>query len=80
MPRATSSCGPGTPTTAGSPATSAGPSDYVFGVAASKDGNRVAAGGADGVLFLWNGQNAQVIRKIEPPAPTTPATTAAAAP
>ena len=45
-----------------------GPSDYVFGVAASNDGNRVAAGGADSVLFVWNGQNGQVIRKIEPPA------------
>ena len=36
------------------------------------DGSRVAAGGADGVLFVWNGQNGQVIRKIEPPAPAAP--------
>ena len=33
-----------------------GPGDYVFGVAVSKDGKLVAAGGADGVLFLWNGE------------------------
>ena len=45
-----------------------GPSDYVFGVAVSSDGNRVAAGGADSVLFVWNAQNGQVIRKIDPPA------------
>ena len=43
-----------------------GPSDYVFGVAVSGDGNRIAAGGADGVLFVWNAQNGQVLRKIEP--------------
>ena len=45
-----------------------GPSDYVFGVAVSNDGNRIAAGGADSVLFVWNAQNGQVLRKIEPPA------------
>jgi len=44
-----------------------GPSDYVFGVAVSNDGNRIAAGGADSVLFVWNAQNGQVLRKIEPP-------------
>ncbi|MDB5352195.1 MAG: repeat-containing protein, partial [Planctomycetota bacterium] len=47
------------------PRTFTGPVDYVFGVAISKDRSRVAAGGADGVLFLWNGDNAQVIRKVE---------------
>jgi WD40 repeat protein len=52
--------------------TFSGPTDFVFAVAASKDGSRVAAGGADGALFLWNGQNAQVIRKIEPPAGQKP--------
>ncbi len=52
----------------------AGPSDYVFSVAASTDGSRVAAGGADSVLFLWNGRNGQVIRKLEPPPrPPSPA-------
>ena len=43
-----------------------GPSDYAFGVATSKDGKVVAAGGADGVLFLWNGEDAKEIRKIAP--------------
>lgn len=57
--------------------TFSGPSDFVFGVAVSQDGNRVAAGGADGVLYLWNGQNGQVLRKLEPP--PAPAATAAAA-
>jgi WD40 repeat protein len=45
-----------------------GPGDFVFGVAVSNDGSRVAAGGADGTLFLWNGQDAKVLRKIGPPA------------
>jgi WD40 repeat protein len=49
--------------------TFSGPADYVFSVAASSDGSRVAAGCADGVLFLWDGRNGQVLRKIEPPAP-----------
>ena len=44
----------------------AGPTDYVFAVATSADGKVVAAGGADGVLFLWNGDDAKVIRKVEP--------------
>jgi WD40 repeat protein len=43
-----------------------GPSDYVFGVATSKDGKVVAAGGADGALFVWNGDDGKVIRKVEP--------------
>lgn len=42
-----------------------GASDYVFGVAVSADGKLVAAGGADGALFLWNGDDAKVIRKVE---------------
>jgi WD40 repeat protein len=42
-----------------------GPGDYVFGVATSKDGKVVAAGGADGVLFVWNGDDGKVIRKVE---------------
>ena len=43
-----------------------GAGDYVFGVATSKDGKVVAAGGADGVLFVWNGDDGKVIRKVEP--------------
>jgi WD40 repeat protein len=45
-----------------------GSSDYVFGVATSRDGKVVAAGGADGNLFLWNGDDGKVIRKLEPAA------------
>jgi WD40 repeat protein len=54
--------------------TFSGPSDYVFSVATSADGSRIAAGGADSVLFLWNGGNGQVIRKLEPPRPGSPPT------
>ena len=46
-----------------------GPSDFVFGVATSKDGKVVAAGGADGNLFLWNGDDGKVIRKVEASTP-----------
>ncbi len=46
--------------------TFSGPTDYVFGVATSADGKTVAAGGADGNLFLWNGDDGKLIRKIEP--------------
>lgn len=45
--------------------TFAGASDYVFGVAVSADGKLVAAGGADGTLYLWNGDDAKVIRKVK---------------
>ena len=55
--------------------TFAGPTDYVFAVAASLDGARVAAGGADGAVFLWRADNAQVLRKVAPadaPEPAKP--------
>ncbi len=42
-----------------------GAGDYVYGVAASSDGLRIAAGGADGVLLIWNGQNGQVLQRLE---------------
>jgi len=48
------------------PRTFGGSGDYLFAVAISSDQKRVAAGGAEGVLFLWNGQNGQILRKIEP--------------
>jgi WD40 repeat protein len=51
-----------------------GPNDFVFGVAVSNDGDRIAAGGADGVLFVWNAQNGQVLRKLDPPGPAQPQT------
>jgi WD40 repeat protein len=43
-----------------------GSGDFVYCVATSKDGKIVAGGVADGTLFLWNGENGQVIRKLEP--------------
>jgi WD40 repeat protein len=46
-----------------------GPTDYVFGVAVSADGKTVAAGGADGMLFLWNGENGQILQKLQPTSP-----------
>ncbi len=46
--------------------TFAGPVDYLFGVATSRDGKLVAAGGADGTLYLWNGDDGKLIRKVEP--------------
>jgi WD40 repeat protein len=45
-----------------------GPTDYVFAVATSLDGQRVAAGGADGVLFLWDLKVNQNPRRVEPAA------------
>ena len=48
--------------------TFAGPSGYVFAVATSKDGKLVAGGGVDGVLYLWDGDDAKVLRKLEPSA------------
>lgn len=36
--------------------------DYLFAVAASSEGGRVAAGGAEGLLRLWNGVNGQSLR------------------
>ncbi|HEX8202993.1 MAG TPA: hypothetical protein VF590_21130, partial [Isosphaeraceae bacterium] len=59
--------------------TLSGPSDYAFGVATSADGARVAAGGADSVLFVWR-DNGQILRKIGPPAPSAPGAGAAAGP
>jgi WD40 repeat protein len=53
------------PDTGGS-ARSFGAGDYVYGVTASSDGLRIAAGGADGVLLIWNGQNGQVLQRLEP--------------
>jgi hypothetical protein len=39
---------------------------YVFAVAASAGGARIAAGGSDGILYLWDGKTAKVLRKLEP--------------
>jgi WD40 repeat protein len=44
-----------------------GATDYVYGVATSVDGSIVAAGDDTGTLFLWQGKDGALIRKIEPP-------------
>jgi WD40 repeat protein len=43
-----------------------GPDDFVYGVALSADRSRVAAGGSDGILYLWNGDKGDVIRTFPP--------------
>ena len=42
-----------------------GAGDYVYSVAASAMGRVSPPGGADSVLFVWNGQNGQVIQRLE---------------
>jgi len=45
------------------------PGDFVYNTAASDDGKIIAAGGQDGVLRLWNADNGQTLRNIDPPKP-----------
>lgn len=47
--------------------TFAGPADFVYAVAATRDEGIVAAGGEDGIFRIWNGTNAQELFKFEPP-------------
>lgn len=44
-----------------------GMTDYVYAVAVSRDESIVAAGGEDGVLRIWNGQNGQSLMNFDPP-------------
>lgn len=48
----------------------AGAADFMYAAAASEDEKIVIAGGQDGILRIWNGTNAQVIRQFDPPKPT----------
>ncbi len=48
--------------------TFSGASDYLDAVAISQDRHRVAAGGANGVLYLWNGETGALWKKIGEPA------------
>ena len=41
--------------------------DFVYAVAASPDGAVVAAGGEEGVVRLYNGQNGQLVKAMLPP-------------
>jgi WD40 repeat protein len=47
----------------------AGPTDFVYAVAVTRDESIAAAGGEDGVFRIWNGTNAQELFKFEPPKP-----------
>jgi WD40 repeat protein len=44
-----------------------GAKDYLFCVAASDNEQIVAAGGQDGSVYVWNGQNAQLLYHFPPP-------------
>ena len=51
----------------GNQRTFAGASDYLFAVAASGDGKLVASGGEEGVLRIYNGENANLVKAAYPP-------------
>ena len=44
-----------------------GASDFLYAVSVSPDGSVVAAGGEDGVVRVYNGTNAQLIKAAVPP-------------
>ena len=52
----------------------AGGTDFLYAVGVSPDGAVVAAGGEDGVVHLFKGDNGQLIKDLLPPgaAPTPP--------
>ncbi|MBC8117224.1 MAG: WD40 repeat domain-containing protein, partial [Candidatus Saccharimonas sp.] len=47
----------------------AGPTDFVYATACTRDEAIVVAGGEDGIFRVWNGTNAQELFKFEPPKP-----------
>ncbi|MDX2035647.1 MAG: c-type cytochrome domain-containing protein [Isosphaeraceae bacterium] len=47
--------------------TGGSPPDYLQAVAATDDGKRIVAGGADGVLSIFNGGDGKLLQKVEPP-------------
>ena len=47
----------------------AGPTDFVYAVAVTRDESLAAAGGEDGIFRIWNGTNAQELFKFEAPTP-----------
>jgi WD40 repeat protein len=51
----------------GNQRTFAGATDYLFAVAASADGKLVATGGEEGVLRIYNGENATLVKAAYPP-------------
>ncbi|HJZ53931.1 MAG TPA: NB-ARC domain protein, partial [Gemmataceae bacterium] len=44
-----------------------GASDFLYAVSVSTDGSVVAAGGEDGVVRIYNGANAQLVKAALPP-------------
>lgn len=52
-----------------------GAADFVYSVIANRDESLVIGAGEDGVVRVWNGQNAQVVASFDPPQPA-PAETA----
>ena len=44
-----------------------GNTDYLYAVGVSPDGALLAAGGEEGVVRLYNGTNAQLIKALLPP-------------
>ncbi|MFN5299389.1 MAG: NB-ARC domain protein, partial [Planctomycetaceae bacterium] len=47
----------------------AGSTDFMFTAAASERETVVVAAGQDGVVRVWNGADAKVLRTFEPPKP-----------
>jgi WD40 repeat protein len=45
----------------------AGSNDYLYAVGVSNDGAIVASGGEEGVIHLYNGTNAQLVKTLVPP-------------
>jgi WD40 repeat protein len=44
-----------------------GGKDYLYAVGASADGSLVAAGGEEGIVRLYNGNTAQLLKELVPP-------------
>ena len=51
----------------GNQRTFSGGTDFLYAVAASADGKLVAAGGEEGIVRLYNGDTAAIIKTLLPP-------------